>query len=116
MFWIVFGVPFLAGVFEWAVLGTRQRDQLRHSTAILAMTFSTASAFLGIWGLLHLEQMQHRAAFDYCFEGVGWLLATVALVATILWIVTKQKTWLSWLSLGISGWMFVIWALVCSTY
>ena len=116
MFWIIFGVPFLAAVVEWAVLGTRRRDQLRHITVVLAMAFSTASAILGIWGLLQVEQMRRRAAFDYRFEGVGWLFATIALVAAILRIVSERRTWFSWLTLCISVWMFVIWTLVCSTY
>lgn len=112
--WSVFGLPFLAACFEWFILGTRRRDQLRHITVIVAMIFATASAALGIWSLLHIEKLRLRARTDYGMESSGWLLATIALFSAITWVAV-DRSWLSWLTLAISVWMFLTWGLICMT-
>src|SRR5579863_771463 len=116
MWWTIFGVPLFAVGVEWAVLVTRRRDQLRHITVAVAMLFTTASAFGGVWGLLHIEQMKRRGVGDYHYEFVGLLLATIAGLAALTWVSIERRMWLAWMTLAISGWMFVIWALACSSY
>ena len=63
--WVVFGLPLTGVSFEWIVLSTRRRDQLRHLTVVAAMTFSTASTLLGIGALLYPGQLRLRAGTDY---------------------------------------------------
>jgi len=115
MFWVAFGLPLVATGFEWVVLGTRRRDQLRHITVIVAMAFCTASALLGIWGLMHIGQLRLRHWNDYGFETAGWLLAALSVLTTLPWVAIERKNWLAWLALAISAWMFVIWMLIGSS-
>ncbi len=105
IWWAIFGVPLFAAVVEWFVLVTHRRDQLRHITVVVAMLFSTASAFGGVWGLLQIEQMQRRAVDDFRYELVGLLLAAIAGFAALTWVLIERRTWLAWMSLVISGWM-----------
>jgi hypothetical protein len=110
--WIIFGLPFAATVVEWIVLGTRRRDQLRHVTVVIAMIFSTASSGLGVWSLFHVHQLVLRARTDYGIEKTGWLLAAIGVFAAITWVSVERNRF-SWLTLAISMWMFLIWALAC---
>ncbi len=87
MMWLaIFGAPLFAAVVEWVVLVARRRDQLRHMIVVVAMLFSTASAFGGVWGLLQIEQMKRRAVADFRYEFVGLLLAGIAGLAALTWV------------------------------
>lgn len=112
VWWFVFGMPFAVSTLEWVILSSRCRDQLRHVTVILAMAFSTAPALLGIWSLLHFQRMLlvpasegHKVVFTGC------LLATVGGFAALTWVVI-ERNWFSWITLAISGWMFLVWMLM----
>ena len=112
LWWFVFGTPFAASTLEWVILSSRRRDQLRHVTVMLAMVFSTAPALLGIWSLLHFQRMLlvpastgHKVVFTGC------ILATLGGFAALTWVVI-ERNWLSWITLAISGWMFLVWMLM----
>jgi hypothetical protein len=112
LWWLVFGTPLAVSTLEWAILGSRRRDQLRHLTVTLALTFSTASTLVGVWALLHFDRMLlvsastgHRVIFTGC------LLATIGGFAAFTWVVI-ERNWFSWVTLAVSGWMFLIWMLM----
>jgi hypothetical protein len=107
---LVYGFPVSAASFEWFVLCTRRRNQLRHLTVLTAMIFGTASSAVGIWSLLHIRQLGHRPWDDYRFEHWAWLLAAIGAFAAFTWV-TVERNWLAWLALASSGWMFLIWSL-----
>jgi len=113
--WVVFGIPCTALGFEWMVLGSRRRDQLRHITVVVAMLFGTAASFLGIWSLVHIDQLRLRAVSDYGIETFGLLLSIIAILTTLSWVAI-ERNWLSWLALAVSGWMLVVWGLMASSY
>jgi hypothetical protein len=112
LWWGVFGMPFAASTLEWVILSSRRRDQLRHITVILAMVFSTAATLLGIWALFHFQGMLLvPASTGYKVVFTGCLLATGGGFAALTWVVI-ERNWLSWMSLAISGWMFLVWMLM----
>jgi len=111
---ILFGAPFAALAFEWVVLGVHRRDQLRHITVMMAMIFSTASAALGTWMALHVEQFSRRAPSDYGMEKTGLLLSAISVFAGITWAKVDRNR-LSSLALVASGWTFLIWLVICLT-
>jgi hypothetical protein len=107
-----FGMPFAASTLEWVILSSRRRDQLRHITVILAMVFSTAATLPGIWALFHFQGMLLvPASTGYKVVFTGCLLATGGGFAALTWVVI-ERNWLSWMSLAISGWMFLVWMLM----
>src|SRR5260370_20339500 len=107
----VFGLPAVASTLEWAILIKRRRDQLRHITVIVAMAFSTASALLGLWTLLHFQRMLLvPAGTGLRVVETGCLTATIGVLASFTWV-TIERNWASWMALAISVWMFLIWML-----
>jgi hypothetical protein len=102
VWWFVFGMPFALSTLEWVILSSR-RDQVRHLTVMLAMVFSTAPALLGTW--LVPASTGHKVVFT------GSLVATLGGFAALTWVVI-ERTWLSWITLAISGWMFLVWMLM----
>ncbi|MGA8154285.1 MAG: hypothetical protein WB952_25290 [Terriglobales bacterium] len=112
LWWIVFGMPSAGSALEWVILSRHRRDQLRHVTVIVAMIFSTASALLGIWGLLHFQGMLLvPASTGRTVVFTGFLLATTGGLAALTWAII-ERNWLSWMALAISGWMFLTWMLM----
>ena len=112
LLWTVFVTPLAASTFEWVILSSRRRDQLRHVTVILTMVFTTMAASLGIWTLLHFPGMLLvPATTGHKVVLTGCLLATVGGFAAVTWIAVERH-WLSWMALAISGWMFSVWMLM----
>jgi hypothetical protein len=64
---------------------------------------------LGIWALPHFQGMLlvppstgHKVVFTGC------ILATIGGFAAVTWVVI-ERNWLSWMALGVSCWMFLVW-------
>lgn len=112
LWWGVLVTPFAANTFEWVILSSRRRDQLRHVTVMLAMAFGTMAALLGIWTLLHFPGMLLApASTGQMVVSTGCLLATLGAFPALTWVVIESN-WLSWMAFAISGWMFGVWMLM----
>jgi hypothetical protein len=67
---------------------------------------------LGIWALSHFQRMLLiPASTAFKVVCMGTLLAAVGGFAALTWVVI-ERNWLSWMSLAISGWMFLVWMLM----
>jgi hypothetical protein len=79
-----------------------------------AISFATAAPLLACGALAYSEFIQPLPAFDYRTEAWGLLLS---LLDTILGLVTLRfHRWFSYLALGVSAWMLVLFFLMRSTY
>lgn len=111
---VFFGVPSASMVLVWAAFFTRYRRELKRIPAWPALLFTTASAFAGVWGLIRLDELAKRSPFDYGYEGRAWMLAVIGFVSASIWVM-RSRQWCSWATLVTSGWMAVIWMMICAT-
>lgn len=110
---LIFGLPLITLVFIWARCLFSARSESKRVAAWPALLFTMASAFAGVWGLLHAAELSKRSAFDYGYECKAWLISLIGLIAAIVWVV-RVKQWLSWATLVIAGWLNLIWMMLAS--
>ena len=112
---IVFCVPSILMVPIWAAFLVRYRPELRRISAWLALLFTTASVFAGVWGLMHLEALRARSLLDWHYEERAWLLSTLGLISALVWV-ARSRQWYSWGTLLVASWTQLVWMAIFSTW
>jgi hypothetical protein len=110
-----FAIPSVVMVFVWLAVLVRYRPELRHLSVWLALLFTTASVFAGVWGLMHLEALRRRSLLDWHYEERAWLLDTIGFIAGLVWV-TRSRRWYTWVALLAAGWMELVWLAIFSTW
>ncbi len=111
---LVFCLPCAVMVLVWAAFLRRYTEELQRFSAWPALLFTTVSAFAGVWGMMHLDELAKRAPFDYGYEGRAWLLGAIGFISALVWVI-RSRQWCSWGTLIIAGWMSLVWMAICST-
>ncbi len=117
IWWLSYVIPLFSLLMAWVWLFRYRPRLLVMPFAILALALSTASSAMGIYGLIHIEQLSRRNFFDYGFERRAGMIAFLGLAAAIAWLLLSHK-WKNppaWIAFAVSLWMSLVWTAACMT-
>jgi hypothetical protein len=117
IWWLVYVIPLFSLLIACVSLFRSRPRLVVMPFAILALVLSTASSAMGIYGLIHLDQLSRRNFFDYGFERRAATLAYLGLAAAIAWLLLsyKWKNPPAWIAFAVSLWMSLVWTAACMT-
>ncbi|MGC1869852.1 MAG: hypothetical protein WA700_02735 [Acidobacteriaceae bacterium] len=117
IWWFVYGVPLFSLMIASVSLFRFRPRPFVMPFAILALAWSTASSAMGIYGLIHVDQLSRRNFFDYGFERRAATVAYLGLVTAIAWLLLghKWKNLPAWIAFAVSLWMSLVWTAACMT-
>ncbi len=98
----------------WLRLLASQANDFKRITMWFAMVLVSASAGMGLWGLIHISQLQQRSFYDYGFERHAFNLASLALIAALAWLF-RSRSLFSWVTVATSLVTTLFWAGACMT-
>jgi hypothetical protein len=104
---LLIAAGFIAVAFQW-------KKQTQAFLAVATMVLSAGTLLYAFWGLAHAQALRQRATSDYGYEGLGWIVAALAVVSGLIW---ARK----WFHLGsvmlavASAWLFLIFFMMVST-
>jgi hypothetical protein len=107
--WIGFLIAagFVTVVLQW-------KKQTHRVLAMSTMALSTGTFVYASRGLVHAEHLRQRANSDYGYEGLGWLLASIAVISGLNWARKWFQIGSVMLTLA-SAWLFLIFFMMVST-
>jgi hypothetical protein len=113
VWWILFGAPLAAVVGTWVGLCFHWRAEQHRVTKILANLLATAAPALACGALVYMQLGGRFASQDYSVDKWGLLLSFSGIVMGS--IASRSPAWYSWLAIGVSAWMFVLFFLSALT-
>jgi hypothetical protein len=111
--WILFGVPLAAAVFAWVGLCKNWNTDHHRFSKVSVTLLATAAVVLACGGLVYVHLVRPMPSGDYVIESWGLLLSLLGIVTGLVALCFPR--WFSVVSLGVSAWMFVLFALMAST-
>jgi hypothetical protein len=112
--WILFGIPLAAVVFLWVRLWSNWKRDVS-VWSLIPMLLTTSSIALACGSLAYAQFVRPFPPHDYTIEKVGLLLSVAAILTGFLWL-RGERGFNSVLASAISGWMFILWLLMVSSY
>jgi hypothetical protein len=107
--WILFSVPLVAVVLAWVGLHSNWNAEQHRFSKVLANVPATAAPLLACAALWYVQFVRPIPAFDHTVERWGLMISFFGIVSGF--IACRFATWFSKLSLGVSAWMFVLYAM-----
>jgi hypothetical protein len=115
LFICVFSLPIAVLVAVIIYLGLRNRPGLFRLPALAAISSAFVSPIIGLWGLAHLRELQARARLDYGFEGLGWIISSLAALLAGIWFGVSRR-WYSLAVFAVSSMVFTLWLMLVATF
>jgi hypothetical protein len=117
IWWFVYGIPLLSLVISCVLLFRSRPRLLLMLIAIVALVLSASSPAMGIYGLIHIDQLSRRNFFDYGFERRAGTVAYLGLAASAGWLLLghKWKNPPAWIAFAVSLWVSLVWTAACMT-
>jgi hypothetical protein len=112
--WILLALPLAGSVVLWAALFRRRRSELERVVRVFAAVLATAAPLYACGTFAYVSFVAPEPAFDYSFEHWGLLIALAGVVAGFIrdW----PSRWYSWLAIGSSAWILILFFLASLTY
>jgi hypothetical protein len=111
---ILLFTPFVLAAASCAGLVWGWQNAPHRTNKLFAVGSATAAALCGCGSLVYREVAGPLPPFDYSVEGFGLLLSLSAVVVGL--VALRSPQWFSALALVASGWLFVLFFMMASTY
>jgi len=72
---------------------------------------------MGIYALIHIDQMRQRDLLDYAFERQAWNIAGLGFIVTVVWLILQHR-WRNlpgWMCLSCCFFMLLVWSATLMT-
>jgi hypothetical protein len=112
--WILFVLPLAACVVAWVAIFRHWATESHRVFTVAVTALATAAPLYACATLAYVQFVAPEPAFDYTFETRGLLIALAGVVAGFA--KGRPSRWYSWVAIGSSAWIFILFFLACSTY